>query len=83
MGIAAAEPQEAHVHGIEDFVYHGIIGDADGSRVVALDVRVGLRPAHFYGSVSKGYHGFGACEESQQFSFSGGSRDIFDYLGEG
>ena len=83
MGIAAEEPPEAHVHGIEDFVDHGIVGDADGGRVVAFDVRVGLRPAHFYDSVLERYHGFGAEKEAQQFGFSGGSREILDYLGDG
>ena len=64
MGIAAAEPPEAHVHGLEHFIDHGVVGDADGGRVVALDGRAGLRPAHFCECVSKGYHGFGAYEEA-------------------
>ena len=54
LGMAAAEPPEARVHGIEHFVDHGIVGDADGGRVVTLDGQVGLRPAHFYESVLKG-----------------------------
>ena len=65
MVIASAEPPEAHVHGLENFVYHAIVGDADGSRVFALDGRVSLRPSHFYESVFKGYHGFGSYEEAQ------------------
>ena len=44
MGIAAAESPEAHVHGLEHFIDHGVVGDADGGRVVALDGRAGLRP---------------------------------------
>ena len=60
----AAEPPEAHVHGLENFIDHGIVGDSDGGSVVALDGRAGLRPSHFYESVSKGYHGFGADEEA-------------------
>ena len=83
LGIAAAEALGAHVHGLEHFIYHGIVGDADGGRVVALDGQSGLRPAHFCDIFSEGYHGFGAEKEAQQFGFSGGSRDIFDYLGYG
>ena len=64
MGIAAAEPPEAHVHGLEHFIDRGIFGDADGGRVVVLDERSGLRPTHFCESVSKGYHGFCADEEA-------------------
>ena len=64
MGIAAAEPPEAHVHGLEHFIDHGVVGEADGGRVVSLDGRAGLRPAHFCEIVSKGYHGFGADEEA-------------------
>ena len=68
MGIAAEEPPEAHVHGIEHFVDHGIVGEDNGGRVVALDGRVGLRPAHFYDSVLEGYHGFGADEEAESLA---------------
>ena len=58
LGVAAADPPEAHVHGFEHFVHHGFGG------VVALDRQGGLRPAHFHESVLKGYHGFGADEEA-------------------
>ena len=64
MVVAAEEPPEAHVHGLEHFIDHCVIGDSDGGRVVALDGKAGLRPAHFCESVSKGYHAFGADEES-------------------
>ena len=62
LGVAVADPPEAHIHGFEPFIYHGYVGDADGGVVVALDGQGGLRPAHFHKSVSKGYHGFGADE---------------------
>ena len=64
LGVAAAEPPEAHVHGFEYFVHHGLFGDDYGGGVFTLDRRGGLRPAHFHESVSKGYHDFGADEES-------------------
>ena len=48
LGIAAAEPPKAHVHGLEHSIDHGIVGDTYGGIVVALDGRAGLRPAHFY-----------------------------------
>ena len=64
MGIAAAEPPEAHVHGLEHFIDHGVAGDANVGRFVTLDGRSGLRPSHFCESVLKGYHGFGADEEA-------------------
>ena len=47
LGVAAAEPPEAHVYGFEHLVHHGFVGDAYGGGVVALDGRGGLRPVHF------------------------------------
>ena len=64
LGVAASDPPEAHIHGLEHFVHHGLVGDASGGGVVALNGRGGLRPAHFDESVSQGYHGFGAYEEA-------------------
>ena len=64
LGVAAAEPPEAHVHEFENLVHHGFVGDANGGGVVALNGQVGLRPSHFHESVSNGYHGFGAYEEA-------------------
>ena len=64
LGVAASKPPEAHVHGFEHFFYHGLVGDASGGGVVALNGRGGLRPAHFNESVSEGYHGLGADEEA-------------------
>ena len=64
LGVAASDPPEAHVHGLEHFVHHGLVGDASGGGVVALNGRWGMRPAHFDESVSKGYHGLGADEEA-------------------
>ena len=55
-GVAASEPPEAHVHGLEHFFHHGIVGDASVSGVVALSGRGGLRPAHFDESVPESYH---------------------------
>ena len=64
LGVAASEPPEAHVHGIEHFVHNGIVGDAWGGGVFALNGRGGPRPAHFDESVSEGYHGLGVYEEA-------------------
>ena len=64
LGVVAAEPPTAHVHGFEQPVHHDFVGDANVGGVVALDGRGGLRPAHFHESVPKGYHGFGADEEA-------------------
>ena len=64
LGVAAAQPPEAHVHGFEHCFDHGFVDDAYGGGVVVLDGQGGLRPAHFHESVSKGYHGFGAYEEA-------------------
>ena len=64
LGVAASEPPEAHVHVLENFVHHGLVGDACGSGVVALNGRGGLGPAHFDESVPEGYHGIGADEEA-------------------
>ena len=64
LGVAAPEPPEVHVHGFEHLVHHGIVGDASGCEVVALNERGGLMPAHFHESGFEGYHGFGADEEA-------------------
>ena len=64
LGVAAAEPPEAYVHGFEHFVHHGFVGEADGGEFFALDGRGGSRPAYFHESVSREYHGFGADEEA-------------------
>ena len=64
LGVAASEPPEAHVHGFEHLVHHGLVGDACGSGVVSLNVRGGLRPAHLDESFPEGYHGLGADEET-------------------
>ena len=64
LGVVASEPPEAHVHGFEHLVQHGLVGDASGGGFVALNGRGGLRPAHFHDIISKGYHGFGADEEA-------------------
>ena len=61
--VAASDPQAAHVHGLKHFVHYGLVGVACGSRVVALNGRGGMRPAHFDESVTEGYHGLGADEE--------------------
>ena len=62
--VAASEPPEAHVHGIENFFHHGFVSDACGSGVVALNGGGGLRPAHLDESVTEGYHGLGTDEEA-------------------
>ena len=64
LGVAASEPPEAHVHGLEHIVHHGLVGDACVSGFVALNRRGGLRPAHLDESVPEGYHGLGADEEA-------------------
>ena len=37
LGVAASEPPEAHVHGLEHFVHHGLVCDACDGGVVALN----------------------------------------------
>ena len=64
LGVAASEPPEAHVHGFEHLVHHGLVGDACGSGVVVLNRRGGLQPAHLDEHVPKRYHGLGADEEA-------------------
>ena len=65
LGVRELEPPQAHVHGFQHIVHHGIVGDACGSVVVALNGRRGLRPAHLNESVPEGYHGLGADEEAR------------------
>ena len=64
LGVASSDPPEAHVHGLEHFVHHGLVGDACGGGVVTLNGRGGLRPAHFDESVPEGYHCLGADGEA-------------------
>ena len=64
LGVAASEPPEAHVHGLENFVHQGLVGDACGGGVVALNGRGGLRQDHFDESVSEGYYVLGSDEEA-------------------
>ena len=64
LGVTASEPPYTHVHGVEHLFHHGLVGDACGSGVVALNGRGGLRPAHIYESVPEGYHGLGADENT-------------------
>ena len=64
LGVAASEPPEAHVNGLENFVHHGFVGDACGSGVVALNGRGGPRPTHFNEIIPEGYHGLGSDEEA-------------------
>ena len=78
LGVAALEPPEAHVHGFENIIHHGLVGDACGSGVVALNGRGGLRPAHLDESVTEGYHGLGADEEARELGFGGRGHDVLD-----
>ena len=64
LGVTALETPYTHVHGVEHLFHHGLVGDAYGSEVVALNGRGGLRPAHINESVPEGYHGLGADEEA-------------------
>ena len=64
LGVAASEPPEAHVHGFEHLVHHGLVGDAWCSGAVAMNRRGGLQPAHINDSVPEGCHGLGADEEA-------------------
>ena len=64
LGVAASEPPEAHVHGFEHLVQHGLVGDACGSGVVAFNGRGVLRPAQLDEIVPEGYHGLGVYEEA-------------------
>ena len=50
LGVAASDPPETHVHGFEHLVHHGLVGDASGGGVVALNGKGGLMPAHFHES---------------------------------
>ena len=64
LGVAASDPPEAHVHGFEHLVHHGLVGDACGSGVFTLNGRGGLQPAHLDDRVTEGYHCLGTDEEA-------------------
>ena len=64
LGVAATDPPETHVHGVEHLVHHGLVGHACGSGVVSLNGRRGLRSFHLDESVPQRYHGIGADEEA-------------------
>ena len=47
LGVAASEPPEAHVHGLDHFVYHGLVGDVCGGGFVALNGKGGAQDSPF------------------------------------
>ena len=83
LGFPAAEPPEAHVHGLHFFCYDGFVGDTQGGGVVCLDGRLGLWPTHFNEGLAERNHFFGANEESSKFGLSSGGRNKFDDLCDG
>ena len=45
---AIADPPETHIRSFGVFGFYGVVGDAGGGGVVAVDNSGGLRPAQFF-----------------------------------
>jgi hypothetical protein len=46
-------PEKSHFHGPRTLTFDGVVGYADGSRIVAINGYGGLRMAHFFECYAK------------------------------
>ena len=53
----------------------GVVGDADGGRIIAIDRYGGLWVAHFFECDAKNCRLFAVQEEGAEFGFGGGCDD--------
>jgi len=69
LGFKAAEPPKSHVHHFAPLRNNSVISNPCSSRVVCLDRRFGLRPAHVDEGLAMWDH-FASCDEqSGKFGF--------------
>jgi hypothetical protein len=65
-------PKESHLHGPRALALDGVVGDADGGRIIAIDWYGGLRVAHFFECHAKYGCLFAVQEEGAEFGLGGG-----------
>ena len=68
-------PKKSHFHGPRALTFDGVIGNADGSRIVAINGYSGLRMAHFFEGYAKNCCLFAIKEQGAEFGFGGRSHD--------
>ncbi len=68
-------PKKSHLHGPRTLTFDGVVGYANGSRVVAINGYWGLRMAHFFEGYAKNRGLFAIEEEGAEFGFGGRSND--------
>ena len=67
---AIADPPETHVHSFGAFGFYGVVGDAGGGGVVAVDNGGELRPAHFFESGAQAGGDLAVMEEAGGFGLN-------------
>jgi hypothetical protein len=68
-------PEKSHLHGPGSLTLDGVVGYADGSRIVAIYGYGGLRMAHFFEGNAKNGRLFAIEEQGAEFGFGCGSHD--------
>ncbi len=75
LGNFITHPKVSHFHASRSLALNGIIGDADGGRVVAMNWVPGLLMAKFFKGESKNHAFFAIEEEGPEFGFCSGCDD--------
>ena len=70
LGLPAAEPMEAEPNHFGTPLNDGVMEETSGGRIVSLEWRGRLRPAHFQEGVTQRYHFLSSVVESAEFGFS-------------
>ena len=66
-------PEKSHLHGPRSLTFDGVVGYADGSRIVAIDWDRGLWMSHFFEGHSKNCCLLAIQEQGAEFGFGGRS----------
>jgi hypothetical protein len=69
------DPKVAHFHGAGPLAFHGVIGNANGGFVVAVDGCGGLGVPHFFQDESEDLDFLRIEEEGSKLRFSSGRRN--------
>ena len=80
LGFTTTEPPKPHVHHFASSRHNGIVGNSCSCRVISLDGRFGLGPAHVSKGLAMWDHFTSSDEESSKLRFSRGGHDEFDDL---
>ena len=77
---SVAQPVETHVHGLQSFLFHGIICDSRGGLVICDERRGGLGMTEFRKRDNEGNGLSGVKVSRPHFGLTGRYHDISDYL---